>query len=766
MCPGLRSVTMSSYMLPGGTSLHLRLCSNQQKSCVRTPANPSAGHRHGRLSSGTACFPRHSSVSRRQKIQLCPASYQTQAEASPKISQDPASGQPSVEGPYASLPDMWPHLAEKYGQQIAAEDPHQTPATKLTFKELQGSITAFASGLRALGLAQGQKVALFSENSSRWLVADQAIMLCGAADAVRGASSPPHELAYIMRQSDSSGLVVQDLETLRKLLPYLTQAQASNGNGNGNGSNGSSSRPTNGHSASSNGGAQQKPLSESIGFVTVLWGQPSQRDKDALGCPVLSYAEVADKGRQNLTGFEANPVHISGSDLATLVYTSGTTGNPKGVMLTHSNLLYQLNNLSHFLQPSPGESSLSLLPPWHIYERSCGYFIYSRGVKQVYTNIRRFREDLTKFPPQFFVCVPLVIDTLQTKVKAAIKRGSNAKRTVAAFFFALSAAYIRARRVKNGVDLKWAVQPRPLAALVWALLTVAILAPLHRIAKKLVYGKIRGALGVTKCVVSGGGSLQPHLDEFYEILDLTVLNGWGLSETSPVLACRSYTAGQLAVRGSVGRPIPGTKLRVVDPDSFQDVPDGQQGVILAQGPGVMKGYYNDPQGTQRAFPESGWFNTGDLGWRAPEGVAGSNMAGVVVLTGRAKDTIVLSSGENIEPSCIEDAVVCSPLIKFCVLLGQDRRSLGALVVLDPEALEDLEKEKGQLSDAEKQSLVKAELAKVSATRPPHERIAAFEILKEPFSAENDTLTRSMKVRRPVVMQKYTAEVEALKKRLR
>ncbi|DBA75756.1 hypothetical protein WJX77_002081 [Trebouxia sp. C0004] len=739
---------MTSNSLPGSTTLHLQRYESQGK-CLRAAVVVSSrGENRRQLLYGTPLLARRGASLQQHGIRYHKICCQSQVTAPPQT-QERLTYQQAAEGPYASLPDMWPDLAQRYGKQTAAEDPHQSPATKLTFRELDARIKDFASGLRSLGLAKGDKVSLFSENSSRWLVADQAIMLCGAADAVRGASSPPAELAYIIHQSDSSGLVVQDLETLRKLLPLINKPHSSAGS-NGNG----------------NGNRHQKPLSESIRFLAVLWGQPTQKDKEAVGCPVLSFDEVTEKGRQNLTGFEANPVHISGSDLATLVYTSGTTGNPKGVMLTHSNLLYQLNNLNHFLQPSPGESSLSLLPPWHIYERSCGYFIYSCGMKQVYTSIRRFREDLTKFPPQFFVCVPLVIDTLQTKVKAAIKRGSNAKRTIAAFFFALSGIFIRARRVKNGVDLKWAVKPRPITALVWALLTVALLAPFHRLAKRLVYGKIRGALGVSKCVVSGGGSLQPHLDEFYEVLDLTVLNGWGLSETSPVLACRAYTDGQLAVRGSVGRPIPGTKLRVVDPETYQDVADGQQGVILAQGPGVMKGYYNDPQGTQKALKQGSWFDTGDLGWRAPEGVLGSNMAGVMVLTGRAKDTIVLSSGENIEPSSIEDAAVCSPLIKFCVLLGQDRRSLGALVVPDSEAWEELEKEKGQMTEAERHSIIKAELDKVSSARPPHERIAAFAVLKEPFSPENGTLTRTMKPRKAVIMQQYASEVEALQKQLR
>ncbi|EFN50517.1 hypothetical protein CHLNCDRAFT_139443, partial [Chlorella variabilis] len=212
-----------------------------------------------------------------------------------------------------------------------------------------------------------------------------------------------------------------------------------------------------------------------------------------------------------------SPPEACAADLATLVYTSGTTGHPKGVMLTHANLLYQAHNLSFFLPVSPGQRTLSLLPPWHIYERACGYYLFSRGAAQVYSNIRKFREDLTAHPPDYFVCVPLVLDTLH-----------------------------------------------------------------------------------------GKGESGPSIG-------LPILNGWGLTETSPVLACRRNLPLE-NVRGSVGQPTPGTQLRLVDPESLQEVADGQQGLLLARGPGVMAGYYADPGATAKAFKAGdGWFDTGDLG---------------------------------------------------------------------------------------------------------------------------------------------------------
>ncbi|CAL8470153.1 g9695 [Coccomyxa elongata] len=647
---------------------------------------------------------------------------------------------------FIGVPQTWASLADAHGDKLAAIDPHQSPATKLTYLELESQIIQFAAGLQSLSLKAGEKVALFSENSSRWLVADQAVMTLGAADAVRGASSPADEMAYIVSHSESCAIVAQDSQTLERLAPALASSSASQ---NGNGSNGA---PHNG---------VHRPA---VRFAVVLWGEPNDKCRSLLDCPVLSYAEVLARGHRTSATFQSAP--LSSGQLATIVYTSGTTGNPKGVMLTHGNLRYQLDNLNFFLKPKPGERSLSLLPPWHIYERSCGYYLFSCACTQVYTNIRKFREDLANYPPHHFVCVPMVLDTLYGRVQQQIKKSSPVKRTLARLFFAIGTAYIRARRILDGVALEYARTAPSMFRVMLATFTAAVLYPLYRLGQVLVFGKIRAALGIMSTVISGGGSLARHLDDFYEALALPVLNGWGLTETSPVLACRRNQARE-NVRGSVGLPIPGTAVRVVDPDTLQPVPEGQQGLLLARGPGVMKGYFNDEASTARAFVAGdGWFDTGDLGWRAPTGVAGSNMAGHIVLTGRAKDTIVLSSGENVEPAPIEDACAVSPFIQHLVLVGQDHRMLGALVVPAEDAFKELQEIKGAMSDEEIRAVIRAEITKATAARPHFERVAAFEILREPLSVEAGTLTRTFKPRRPAIYAKYAREVADVLSKLR
>jgi len=673
-----------------------------------------------------------------------------------------------------TVPQIWAQLADRHGDLPAVHDPHQQPECRATYRELYEQMQAFAAGLNSLGLREGQRVSQFSENSSRWLVADQGIMFNGAANAVRGSTTPCEEQAYILRHSRSSGLVIQDAASLQRLLPHIAMPGAGghdghvNGHSSSHGShdlngsaavNGNVNGSSKGTTSGRNGVPISDPTKPGLDFVVILWGDVTEACRAALPCPVLSFDEVLLRGASNAADFAV--VAPKPESLATLVYTSGTTGRPKGVKLSHGNLFYQVENFHHFITPQPGESTLSLLPPWHIYERSTGYYIFSRGCLQVYSTIKHFREDLQRFPPHFFVCVPLVLDTLHTRVWSTIKRGSALKLALARTFFRVSTAYVQARRVAEGLALQYAQKPRPALAVVSAAVVSAVLAPLHWLAGKLVYGKIREALGVKRAVISGGGSLQPHLDDFFEVIGLTVLNGWGLSETSPVLHCRRDLP-LCNVRGTVGGPIPGTDLKVVHPDTRQELPDGQQGLLLARGPGVSVGYFDDDAATAAAFAD-GWFDTGDLGWRVPQGVAGNRMGGCMVLAGRAKDTIVLISGENIEPAPIEDAICVSPLIKFATVVGQDCKHLGALLVPDEEALADLAREQGveALSPEAVRVALREEVTRATKSRTSRDHIRLLTVLQEPYTPENGCLTRTMKPRRAAILSKFEAEVKAL-----
>lgn len=467
-----------------------------------------------------------------------------------------------------SLPQLWVALAERHGDAVALVDPHHSPRSQYTYSRLATDVRAFGAGLASLGLRPGERLALFAENSSRWLVADQGTMAAGAVDAVRGASAPPAELAYILRHSGASALVVQDAAALDRLLSLLAPAPGL-------------AEP------------QQPPLR----FVATLWGEPSAAARAALPLlPMLSYEQVLGLGHPLEGEFEMPPVQES--DLATLVYTSGTSGQPKGVELTHGNLLYQVKNLGYYISVRPGDSALSLLPPWHIYERSCTYFLLSQGARVTYTSTRHFQEDLRRHPPDYFVCVPLVLGTLQAKVLSTLRQAAAPQRVLASLLLAAATAYVRARRLARGLDLTYARTPAPALAQQLAWVRLALLAPLYWLAQRLVLARVRGALGVRRAVISGGGSLSPALDLFFETIGLEVLNGYGLTETSPVLACRRAAPG-VNVRGSVGLPVPGTQLRAVNPATGAPLPPGMQGLLLARGPGVMQGYLGDPGATAK-----------------------------------------------------------------------------------------------------------------------------------------------------------------------
>ncbi|GFR52122.1 hypothetical protein Agub_g14636 [Astrephomene gubernaculifera] len=684
-----------------------------------------------------------------------------------------------------TLCDIWVRNAELYGDLLALRDPHHQGSPELTFRQLYDTMQDFAAGLAELGLRQYDKVALFSENSNRWMISDGAVMSCGAAVAVRGATAPSEELLYICGHSEATGMLVQDGASLGR----ITKAAAE-------------------HEQKQEG----NPLA-ALRFVVVLWGETTPAQTEGLPCPVLSYSSVLESGAAVRRSGGFTPADVAPGDLASLVYTSGTTGHPKGVMLMHSNLAYQAGGLQYFFPVQPGDRVLSMLPPWHIYERAVAYHYLYRGAHLVYTNIRKVHHDIATFQPDHFSTVPLILDSLYSRVRHKLASGPQHEVAITSALLSAGVAYVRARRIVKGISLQHALPAgndeegaeaaagagkgsaagggvvsllRRFSQVVGAAVLMALLAPLHALAGVLVYGKVRAALGVRKTFTSGGGSLAAHLDDFFEAVGLTLCNVWGLTETSPMLACRRAQPPEHNVRGTVGLPNPGTEIRVVDPETLQPLPAGRKGLVMARGPGVMKGYYRNEEATQKAFRAGdGWFDTGDLGFIVPSGVPFSRCDGMIVLSGRAKDTIVLSSGKNVEPQPIEDAVVASRLVKHMVLLGQDKRELGALVWADYEAVEQIlggsggadgsgapaEGAEGRvaISDEQLESRLMEEVTRLNSARTDYEHyhhIAHIAVVREPLSFEAGTLTRSMKLRRPEIMKVHAKDVAQLMGRLR
>ncbi|MEL6501458.1 MAG: AMP-binding protein, partial [Cyanobacteria bacterium J06623_1] len=488
-----------------------------------------------------------------------------------------------------SLPKVWQQTAHKFGDTIALQDPHAQPEISISYRDLYSQIEQFAAGLQALGIEPQAKIALFADNSPRWFVADQGIMASGAVDVVRSSGAEQQELAYILENSDSTALVVENLKTLGKLSSELVNLP--------------------------------------ISLIVLLSDEIPSKDSEIA---TYNYQQLIELGQNN----QLQPVKQSKDTVATLLYTSGTTGKPKGVMLTHGNLLHQVNYVKTVFQPQPGDKILSILPSWHAYERAAEYFFLSQGVTQVYTSIRHFKQDLKQYQPTYMVGVPRLWESLYDGVQKLLSGQSASQQKLVKFFLKQSENYIMAQRIANNTSLEHFEASSSTRAIAKA--KAAALYPIHALADKLVYRKIRAGVGNIKAVCSGGGSLAKYLDDFYQTVNIDVFVGYGLTETSPITNARTP---QHNVRGSAGRPLPETEIRIVDPQTRQNLPQGQRGLVLIKGSPLMKGYYQNPEATAKAIDQEGWFDSGDLGWLTPHGD--------LVLTGRAKDTIVLTNGENI-----------------------------------------------------------------------------------------------------------------------
>ncbi|CAF1705567.1 BnaC03g74060D [Brassica napus] len=643
---------------------------------------------------------------------------------------------------WKAVPDIWRSSAEKYGDRVAVVDPYHDPPSTFTYRQLEQEILDFVEGLRAVGVKADEKIALFADNSCRWLVADQGIMATGAVNVVRGSRSSVEELLHIYCHSDSVGLVVDNPEFFNRIADTFS-------------------------------------YKASLKFVILLWGDKSSLATSSRQTPVYSYNEIKNLGQERRAEHAGSSdagkyeyEFIGPDDTATIMYTSGTTGNPKGVMLTHQNLLHQIRNLSEFVPAKAGERFLSMLPSWHAYERACEYFIFTCGVEQKYTSIRFLKDDLKRYQPHYLISVPLVYETLYSGIQKQISTSSPVRKFLALTLIRISLAYTEMRRVYEGLCLTKSQKPPVyIVALVdWlcARVVAFVLWPLHMLAEKLVYKKIRSSIGITKAGVTGGGSLPMHIDKFFEAIGVNVQNGYGLTETSPVVSARRLSCNVL---GSVGHPIKDTEFKIVDQETGTVLPPGSKGIVKVRGPPVMRGYYKNPVASKQVIDDDGWFNTGDMGWIAPHHSTGRSRScgGVIVLEGRAKDTIVLSTGENVEPLEIEEAAMRSSLIQQIVVIGQDQRRLGAIVIPNKEAAEGVAKNKispvdpevNELSKETLTSMVYEELRKW--TSECSFQVGPVLIVEEPFTIDNGFMTPTMKIRRDKVVDRYKDEIDRLYK---
>nr|YP_002049345.1 putative long-chain-fatty-acid--CoA ligase [Paulinella chromatophora]ACB43135.1 putative long-chain-fatty-acid--CoA ligase [Paulinella chromatophora] len=585
-----------------------------------------------------------------------------------------------------SIDQLWPMLSKDYGDNLALVSPHTYKSEKLSYSQLSERIEQASAAFIRFGIKDGDVVTLFAENSPRWLVIDQGLMRAGAADAVRGIAAPSEELEFIIKDSGSIALIVQSANILKHL-----------------------------------------ELEASLLFVLILEGEAPSN--------TIGWEEFISYGAKT----QALPSFYNDSRrLATLIYTSGTTSKPKGVALTHSNLLHQIRTLRVVVEPHSNENTLSILPIWHAYERSIEYFLLSCGCCQNYTNLKKLRKDLQHIKPIYLVSVPRLWQALMEGFEDNLSNLPSHVNYLIRVFLKLS----RYNRSRWRFAQNLSIQPVCNKARFLAGIEVLITWPSHVLASITIWPKVRQQLvgDLLTTAICGGGALGAYIDSFFEAIGIELLVGYGLTETSPVLTCRRRSAN---IRESAGRPLPLTDLRIIDSSSARPLGWGEKGRILARGPQVMKGYYRESDSNMTILNGESWFDTGDLGYLLPDGS--------LILTGRAKETIVLNNGENIEPVVLEVTLSASPLVEQIILIGQDQRQLAALIVPCFEAIGNLMQVRNILNNDLPliMNAIKEELNRILAGRIGsrlNERLAGIALV-EPFSIENGLLTQTLKQRR-------------------
>lgn len=569
----------------------------------------------------------------------------------------------------------------------------------------------FAAGLQSLGIRKDDTVGLFSENNGRWIVVDQGILRCGARDAVRGSNAPIDELDYIIAQSDSCALVLQNSMLFDKLKSSL--------------------------------------LKYDLRFIVIMFHDENFSYEDAK-CPVYTFDEVVSMGKKHCFNY----VKITPYDVASILYTSGTTGNPKGVMLTHGNFLFQFEAAHRGFMSMPGEKTLQILPIWHAYERIGTYYYFGRGCHLHYTTLSKIKDDMLNYAPDTMMSVPRIWEAVRTGIYTKLKQKSPALYNIFDKSVKYSMNYKKhSMYVERRVTEQRIYNP---VAMIYHAVMAALMKPLHELIKKTLYKKLKNMAGLNlRASISGGGALSAIDERFYDAIGVNLRVGYGLTETSPVLTLRNVTDKNFLC--SAGSPVVGTEIKIIDPETRKELPPFEKGLVVVRGPQVMKGYYKDEEATRAVLDSNGWFNTGDLGY-----LTNTNH---LVLQGRMKETIVLSNGENVEPIPIEDACLSSPYINQIVLVGQDQSAIGALVIPTKEALEkcgiDTRALRMQqdicIKNPVLRKLIKSEIdanIKNKSKLKPFEKIMKFEILKDGFSIDNGLMTCTAKIKRNKVFETY------------
>jgi long-chain acyl-CoA synthetase len=589
---------------------------------------------------------------------------------------------------FKNLAEIIPGNADRLGDRTAYQYKKDGSYQSISFNEARDWVNKIAGGLAALGVAAGEKVALLSENRFEWAFADYAILTVRAINVPIYPSLIPHQVEYLIKDSESKVIICSDAKQLEKIEKVRSNC------------------PT-------------------LEHVIVIDHDDSMKHCSSLSELMQKGAEYNDKNPDYISSEIAK---IKPDDLITIIYTSGTTGEPKGVMLTHNNLISNIEGGLAALDVDENDVFLSFLPLCHVFERMVGHFLaaYISATIAYAESIDTVADNMGEIHPSVMASVPRLYEKIYARVLENVESGPGLKRKI--FYWAIEVGREYVNKQMNHETVGSGLQFK------------------RNLAYKLVFSKLAERVGGNlKFFASGGAPLSKEIGEFFAAAGLFIFEGYGLTETSPIITVNRPEKFRF---GSVGQKLFNVEVKIAE--------DGE---ILTRGPHVMVGYFKKEADTKEVIDEDGWFYTGDIGHLDEDGM--------LTITDRKKNILVTSGGKNIAPQGIEGKLVTCKYIEQAMIIGDRRRYCTAVIVPAFEALEKVATEKGWTYEgneglaglAEVRELIQKDVEGVNDNLSSFETVKDFVLAKQPFSIESGELTPSLKVKRKVVIEKFADEIE-------
>jgi len=560
----------------------------------------------------------------------------------------------------------------------------------ISWEEWGRNVKDLAMGLIVLGLKEKEHVSLLSENRPEWVYTDLAVLAAGSADVPIYATNIPDQVEHILKDSESRFIVVSSEMQLQKVVEVKKNV----------------------------------PKLEKL----IIMDPENEHPEDW----ILTFAEVLELGRErgDENAFQARLENGTPEALATLIYTSGTTGAPKGVMLTHDNFIANMRAVTNVLPLNDSDLALSFLPLSHSFERLGGYYatMFLGGTIAYAESIDKVPDNIQEIRPTVMCSVPRLYEKMHARVLNMVESGPPMKKKL--FFWSMGVGSEVSKIISAKKEMPAALKIK------------------QKLADKLVFTKLRDRMGGRlRFFVSGGAPLAREIAEFFHAAGILILEGYGLTETTPVITANRPDSYKL---GSVGQPLANLEVKIA-----------QDGEILVRGPSVMKGYFNRPDDTREVLSDDGWFSTGDIGYLDQDNF--------LYITDRKKDIIVTAGGKNIAPQNIENLLKLNRFVEQVCVIGDQRKFLTALVIPSFPDLEAFAAENGVPSDDREalvkdpriQKLFQDAVDEVNAHLARYETVKKFEVLPVEFTQETGELTPTLKVKRKVVSKKYQNQIDEM-----